>query len=157
MCKEAIIKKLLESGKTLATAESCTGGMLGAAFTDYPGISSVYLEGIITYANEAKMRLGVREKTLLEHGAVSHETAREMAACVRKRAGADVGLSTTGIAGPGGGSDRKPVGLVYVGLSTEKGTKSFALRLAGDRLSVRQKTVSAVFQFLLEELANGQN
>ncbi len=152
MCKETVIHLLLESGKTVATAESCTGGMLGAAFTDFPGISSVYLEGVVTYANEAKMRLGVKEETLKVHGAVSHETAREMAECVKKRAGADIGISTTGIAGPGGGTDRKPVGLVYIGLSAEKGTTSFALRLAGDRRTVRRKTVNAVFKCLLKEL-----
>ena len=159
MCNtvKKVIDILTDRGITVATAESCTGGMVGKTFTDFSGISSVYLEGVITYANEAKMRLGVKEETLKNHGAVSHETAEEMAKCVRKRAGTIVGISTTGIAGPGGGTAQKPVGLVYVGISTEKGTKSFALRLSGDRNTVRHKTTQIAFHKLLEELQNGEN
>ncbi len=161
MCeKDIVIDLLLKTGKTVASAESCTGGMVGAAFTDYAGISSVFLEGVITYANEAKIRLGVKEETLQKHGAVSHETAGEMAEAVRKRAKTDFGVSTTGIAGPGGGTQKKPVGLVYIGISTEKGTKTYVLRLSGDREAVRRKTVKAVFHFLkkeLEEMQNGKN
>ena len=148
---------LIKNNITIATAESCTGGLLGKTFTDYSGISAVYHEGVITYANEAKIRLGVKEETLREYGAVSGETAREMAECVRKRANAMVGLSTTGIAGPGGGTDKKPVGLVYIGLSTEQGTKSKALRLSGDRDDVRRKTVKCILHYLWEELQNGEN
>ena len=152
-----VIEILINRGITVATAESCTGGMVGKTITDFPGVSGVYLEGVITYANEAKMRLGVKEKTLLKHGAVSRETASEMAECIRCRAGADIGISTTGVAGPGGGSKQKPVGLVYMAISTEKETKTFALRLSGERNAVRKKTTKAVFHFLLEELTNGQN
>jgi len=158
MCDQnEVVDLLLKTGKTVATAESCTGGMLGAAFTDFAGISSVYLEGAVTYANEAKIRLGVKGETIKQHGAVSRETAAEMAEAVKKRAGADIGVSTTGIAGPGGGSRRKPVGLVYVGIAMADGTKTFALRLAGERTDVRQKTVKAVFHFLKEELEGGKN
>lgn len=161
MCeKTAVIETLLKTEKTVSAAESCTGGMVCAAFTDFAGISSVFAEGVITYANEAKIRLGVREETLQAHGAVSHETAREMAEAVRRRAGTDFGISITGIAGPGGGTKKKPVGLVYVGISSEKGTKTYVLRLSGDRDAVRRKTVNAVFHFLrneLEEMENGKN
>lgn len=155
-----VIERLLENGMTVAAAESCTGGKVCAAFTDFPGISSVFLEGVITYANEAKIRLGVQEETLKAHGAVSREVAGEMASAVRKRAGSSIGVSTTGIAGPGGGTEKKPVGLVYVGISTEKGTKTHALRLFGDREAVRRKTVQAVFHFIykeLEAMKNGKN
>lgn len=158
--KEFVIEKLLKEEKTVSSAESCTGGMVSGAFTDFAGISSVFMEGVITYANAAKIRLGVKEETISAFGAVSHETAREMAKAVRERADTDFGISTTGIAGPGGGTDKKPVGLVYVGISTPEKTKSYALRLAGDREAVRQKTVKAVFHFLkteLEEKEYGKN
>ena len=150
--KEKVIDILLDAGMTVSTAESCTGGMIGAAFTDFAGISSVYMEGAVTYANEAKVRLGVKEETLAQHGAVSRETAGEMAEAIRSRAGTDIGISTTGIAGPGGGSEIKPVGLVYVGIATAKETKTYALRLAGNRKTVRRKTVNAVFHLLRTEL-----
>ncbi len=149
MCKEnSVFDLLLAKNITVATAESCTGGLLGAAFTDYPGISAVYLEGAITYANEAKIRLGVLPETLMAHGAVSAETAAEMAEAARKRAGAAIGISTTGIAGPGGGSEKKPVGLVFVGIATAEKTKTYALRLSGDRDAVRRKTVSLCLYLL---------
>lgn len=152
MCKEnTVFDILIEKNIKVATAESCTGGMLGAAFTDYPGISSVFLEGAITYANEAKIRLGVSADTLKAHGAVSRETAAEMAEAVRKRAGADIGISTTGIAGPGGGSPEKPVGLVFVGIATAEETKTYALRLSGDRDAIRRKTVSICLWLLKEK------
>lgn len=150
--KSKVIESLLKYGLTVSTAESCTGGMVSAAFTDFPGISSAFMEGVVTYANEAKMRLGVNADTLKAYGAVSHETAGEMAACVRERAGTDFGISTTGIAGPDGGTPKKPVGLVYVGVASSRGVKTYALRLRGDRAEVRRKTVQAVFHFLNKEL-----
>ncbi len=156
MCeRDKVIAILLKSGKTVSTAESCTGGLLGAAFTDYPGVSASYLEGAVTYANEAKIRLGVKEETLRQFGAVSHETAREMAECIRVRSGSDFGISTTGIAGPGGGTAKKPVGLVYVAISTKEKTCSYALRLEGNRQQIRQKTVCSVFR-LLKKLLGGE-
>lgn len=134
----AVGSLLRHKGKTIAVAESCTGGMITSMLTDVPGISKVFTEGVVTYANSAKRRLGVSRSTLLKHGAVSAETAKEMAQSVRLRAGADIGISTTGIAGPDGGTVTKPVGLVYVGFSTKN--KTFALRLAltGDRNKIRR-------------------
>ena len=112
---EAIGRELVARGLTVSTAESCTGGMLAARLVDYPGISAALNEAHVTYANEAKIKYcGVKEETLAAHGAVSEETAREMAEGLREKAGADIAIATTGIAGPGGGTKEKPVGLVYV-------------------------------------------
>ncbi len=109
-------RKLLERKLTISAAESCTGGMFAAALTDIPGISAVFDRSLVTYSNEAKMsELGVRAETLEKYGAVSEETALEMAEGVRRVSGSDIGISVTGIAGPGGGTDAKPVGTVYIG------------------------------------------
>ena len=109
---------LSDRGLTLSTAESCTGGLLAHRITSVSGSSAYYLGGFVTYANEAKEALlGVKRETLLAHGAVSEETALEMARGARERLGADLGISTTGIAGPTGGTSEKPVGLVYIALS----------------------------------------
>lgn len=111
---------LMSKGLTIAAAESCTGGMFGAALTDVPGISAVFDRSLVTYSNQAKMdELGVKAETLEKYGAVSEETALEMAEGVRKKAGTDIGISVTGIAGPDGGTEEKPVGLAYIGLSLE--------------------------------------
>jgi len=134
---------------TLACAESCTGGMLTSAITDVAGASAVLLEGAVTYANEAKVnRLGVRPETLAKHGAVSRETAAEMAEGIAKTAKADVGISTTGIAGPGGGTVDKPVGLVYIGLSYQGKTDVLELNLSGNRQKVRERTVVCALDML---------
>jgi len=115
--QNAAVLKLREKNLTLATAESCTGGAIGKRITEISGSSSVYLGGVIAYDNSVKIKcLGVSEDTLAEYGAVSEQTALEMCKGVAKNLGADVGVSTTGIAGPGGGTDEKPVGLVYVGV-----------------------------------------
>ena len=116
--EETVGRLLRDRGLTLALAESCTGGRIGDRITDVPGSSAYFLLGTATYSNEAKIGiLGVSEQTLAEHGAVSTQTAEEMAAGARRRAGADLGLSTTGIAGPGGGTADKPVGTVCIGLA----------------------------------------
>ena len=112
-------------GWTLGSAESCTGGQIGDVLTEFPGISSVYAGGVISYSNALKRQLlGVRPETLDFHGAVSAETAREMAAGARERLGVDVAVSVTGIAGPGGASADKPVGLTFIGLATPGGTRA---------------------------------
>ena len=121
--EELVVQLLNEKGKTLATAESCTGGLLSKRITDIPGSSSVFHMGCVTYANEAKEALlSVPHETLLAHGAVSEETARAMAEGIVRRAGSDLGVGITGIAGPDGGTDEKPVGLIYIALSDGKQT-----------------------------------
>ncbi|EHJ02328.1 competence/damage-inducible protein CinA [Clostridium sp. DL-VIII] len=115
--EDVVAELLIEKKLTISTAESCTGGMIAATLINYPGISEVLLEGAVTYSNEAKhKRLGVENETLEKYGAVSEETAREMAIGIAKTANTDVSIVTTGIAGPGGGTEEKPVGLVYIGV-----------------------------------------
>jgi len=140
-----IVGQLLRNQKlTIATAESCTGGLLGAALTQEPGSSGFYQGGVVSYSNFLKQRLiGVSEENLLNYGAVSEEVAKEMAEGIRSKAGSDLGISTTGIAGPDGGNEQKPVGLVYVGLATPEGVQVEKIQLYGERESVRQLTVQA--------------
>jgi nicotinamide-nucleotide amidase len=127
--------------------------LLTAGFVDYPGVSAVLAEGVVAYSNESKIaRLGVTKQTLDKYGAVSAQTAAEMASGVAKTASAGVGISTTGIAGPGGGSYEKPVGLVYIGLSVNKRISTKELRLTGDRSAVRNKAVKLAMEFLLQSL-----
>lgn len=148
-----VAKLLVDKKLTIGTSESCTGGLLGAGLIDYPGISISFLEGAITYSNEAKIKtLGVKGETLEKFGAVSEETAREMAEGIRKRCGADIGVSTTGIAGPDGGTDDKPVGLVYIGLSI--GDKTIVTRnvFNGDRNSVRRRACLKAFDMIRLEI-----
>ncbi|MCC0651902.1 competence/damage-inducible protein A [Clostridioides sp. ES-S-0001-03] len=115
--EDAVSKLLVEKNLTIAVAESCTGGLVSSSLINYPGISSVFLEGCVTYSNEAKMkRLGVKKETLEDFGAVSEQTAIEMAEGVAKGLGANIGISTTGVAGPGGGTEEEPVGLVYTAI-----------------------------------------
>lgn len=139
---ERLVKALKESGLHIATAESCTGGMVSAAITSVSGASEVFDGGVVSYANEVKHRtLGVKEETLSTFGAVSEECACEMAEGVRRLMGADIGISLTGIAGPGGGSPEKPVGTVYLGVSHKDGTYAIRLSLSGDRDTVRAESV----------------
>ena len=137
--EEAAGRALVERGLTVATAESCTGGLVAARLVNYPGISAALREAHVTYANEAKVKYcGVREQTLAAYGAVSEQTAREMAEGLRERSGADVAVATTGIAGPDGGTKEKPVGLVYVACASEAGTEVMRLQLTGTRARVRE-------------------
>ncbi len=138
---KTVVELLKDAGKTVTTAESCTGGMLCAQLIDISGASDVLNESHVTYANSAKEKvLGVSPETLSRFGAVSEECAREMAEGARRISGADYGLSTTGIAGPGGGTPEKPVGTVYVGLSYDGGTDVIRLNLRGDRTRIRSMT-----------------
>ncbi len=140
--EEVLLSSLLENGQTLVTAESCTGGLIGEMITAIPGSSEVYAGGVVTYSNQLKMRLvSVSETTLAEYGAVSKGTACEMAEGARKNLGGDIGISVTGIAGPGGGTEEKPVGLVYIGVSTREKTDAYRFHFVGNRDKVR--TLSA--------------
>lgn len=137
----AVVNALRAAGKTVACAESLTGGMLASRLVDVPGASSVLGEAYVTYSNEAKMRLlGVSKDTLRQFGAVSAQCAREMAEGARLAAGADFALSTTGIAGPDGGTPEKPVGLVYVGVASTSGCEVQELHLRGERDWIRELT-----------------
>ena len=140
---------LIARGLTVSSAESCTGGMVASALTQVPGISAVFFEGYVTYANEAKEKnLGVSHETLERFGAVSHECAKEMAEGVRARSGADLGVATTGIAGPGGGTKEKPVGTVFIAVATEETTAVERLSLSGDREKIRKETVQKLLELV---------
>ena len=144
---------LLARKQTLATAESCTGGLVGAALTNLPGSSAWYLGGVVAYANELKIRLlGVPAEILAAHGAVSLETARAMAQGARAAAAADFAVSITGIAGPAGGTPEKPVGLVYVGVAGPTGVAAFKHRFSGTRADVRQAAAEAALRHLLDAI-----
>lgn len=153
MTNEQIILKLVEKNITLSTAESCTGGSLGKIITSVPGASSIYGYGFITYANEAKENiLGVSHDTLEKHGAVSFQTACEMAQGARKSANSDIAVSVTGIAGPGGATKEKPVGLVYIAIADKNGCEYRKLNLSGNREEVREQTCDEVFRLIKEKL-----
>jgi nicotinamide-nucleotide amidase len=151
------IRVLSDSGKTVACAESCTGGLIAKRLTDIPGSSAVVKGGFVTYTNEMKMSmLGVSGDTLEQYTAVSEQTAAEMARGARERTGADIALSTTGYAGPGGGTDDCPVGTVFVGISTEAGEKVKRLTLSPDRSRdyIRTLAASHALHILLDELSS---
>lgn len=136
-------RKLIEKNVSISFAESCTAGLLTSTLAEVPGVSSVLSESVVTYSNDAKERyLGVKHETLEKFGAVSKETASEMAVGIRARSKSDIGVSVTGIAGPDGGTKEKPVGLVYIGIATESETKVYELRLIGrDRNKIRHAAV----------------
>ena len=147
---ENVIELLKARGMTCATAESCTGGGVGAALTSVPGSSAAFLGGVISYANEVKQGvLGVKAETLAAFGAVSGETAAEMAAGARRLLKADLAVSVTGIAGPDGGTPEKPVGLVWFGLASASGVRTEKALFVGDRATVRAKAVTHALGMLL--------
>ena len=153
MSIEQIISKLIEKNITISTAESCTGGSLGKIITSFAGVSSIYGYGFITYANEAKEKLlGVKHETLEKYGAVSSQTALEMAEGARRVSGSDIAVSVTGIAGPGGGTVEKPVGLVYIAIADKNGTQYRKLNLSGNRDQVRTQTCNEVFKLIEKRL-----
>ena len=144
-------------GWQLATAESCTGGLIGHHLTNVAGSSDYYLGGVIAYANGAKVRLlGVQQETLEKYGAVSEETAIEMARGARLRLSADIGLSVTGIAGPSGGSPEKPVGTVWIGLSTAREEYARHFLWAGNRLAVKKQSAQVAVEMLVQHLQKGE-
>ena len=149
---ENTIYECLNSGKkplTISTAESCTGGMIASKLIEVPGISENFIESIVSYSNEAKIkRLKVKKETLEKYGAVSEEVAREMLAGLKT----DIGISTTGIAGPGGGTKDKPVGLVYIGIKVKDEVKIFKRELKGDRNKIRQRAMMHALYNLLKIL-----
>jgi PncC family amidohydrolase len=154
---EEIIGQLLkQKGYKLAMAESCTGGLLGHRITNIPGSSDYYLGSITAYAYEAKERLlEVNHETLEKHGAVSEETVLEMARGVKNALAADIGLSVSGIAGPGGGMPLKPVGTVWIGLSTPTGDWAKKCLFNGDRIQIKEQTAETALTILLTYLGNG--
>ncbi len=152
--EEAVVKELKAQGMTLTTAESCTGGAISSKIVNIPGASDVLMQGLVTYSNSAKMRyLGVKEETLEKYGAVSRETAWEMALGGWKETGTDACISVTGIAGPGGGTEEKPVGLVYIGCCLKGEVKVMGYRFMGDRKKIRQQSVTAALNLLLNCVA----
>lgn len=151
--EEVIAEMLSTRGKTLAVAESCTGGLIAMRLTEVPGSSSYFWEGAVTYANESKIRvLGVPEKILIDHGAVSAETAEAMANGMRERAATDFAISVTGIAGPDGGSEEKPVGTVFIGYSDKEKTKSMKFLFPGDRELIRWRSSQAALDYLRRQM-----
>ena len=148
-----IAAALLARRLTLATAESCTGGLVGAALTDLPGSSAWYRGGVIAYANELKTGLlGVPPELLATHGAVSAPTAQAMAAGARSRTGADFAIAITGIAGPSGGSPEKPVGLVFIAVAGPAASAAYEHRFAGSRADIRAAAAEAALRHLRDSL-----
>jgi PncC family amidohydrolase len=140
-----------QSGPTLATAESCTGGSVAARIASISGSSAYFLGSVVSYSNEVKHNLlGVSWPVLEERGAVSPECARAMAIGVRAAIGSDIAVSTTGIAGPGGGTPRKPVGLVYIGIATPTWLEAFEFHFEGDRARVIEQSVQQALTLLLD-------
>lgn len=148
-----VVESLKKKGMKVAFCESCTGGFISKTITDVPGASEVFDCGMVTYSNEIKSRfVGVSPVALKKEGAVSEEVASQMAKGIRCLANADIGISVTGIAGPGGGTEEKPVGLVYMGFSTKNSTITRKLNFKGNREKIRQSTVNAVLSALINYL-----
>ena len=144
-----MLDRCRELGLTLATAESCTGGLVAARLTDVAGSSDVFVGSVVAYSNDVKLRhLGVSPEVLERHGAVSEETAAAMAEGARTELGADVALAVTGVAGPDGGSDEKPVGLVYLHAAAPSGSSQRRVVLPGDREAVRARATTLALHVL---------
>jgi nicotinamide-nucleotide amidase len=147
--EQVVVKLLAQRKKTLALAESCTGGLIASRLTDVPGASEIFLGGMVSYANAAKKKfLGVRAETLATHGAVSEAVAREMAVGAREKFGADLALAVTGIAGPAGGTAEKPVGTVFIALATAQGVEVKKFLNVWDRATFKQVTATQALEWL---------
>jgi nicotinamide-nucleotide amidase len=150
------VAALLSQGLTLATAEATTGGLIGHLITGVPGSSKVFRIGVAPYWNDVKIRLGVPESVLRDHGAVSREAAEALATAVRDWSGASIGLAETGIAGPAGGTDERPVGLFHIAIATNTGVTSERHLFASDRHGNRQACAEAALQLLIRTLDRPQ-
>ncbi len=150
---EKLVSEAYSKGLTVSFAESCTGGMIASSVTDVPGASAVFLGSAVTYSNEAKIKiLGVGPDIIVEHGAVSAECAEKMAEGARRIFGSDVALSVTGIAGPDGGSEEKPVGTVWFGISAKDATVTFKRKFSGERADIRSSAVKEALTSILERM-----
>lgn len=148
-----VFTNLRKQKLTVATAESCTGGLIAHTLTNISGSSDYFDRGIVSYSNEAKSELlGVPEDMLKEYGAVSEQVAKAMAEGIRTTSNVDIGIATTGIAGPTGGTKEKPVGLVYIAISTSENTVVKKFQFSGDRLQNKESTCNAALQMLLDLL-----
>jgi len=151
--EEVVGLRLAVGGFTLAVAESCTGGLIAERLTSVPGSSVYFKEGAVVYSNDAKIRsLGVDAELILEHGAVSAEVAEAMAEGIKGRADTDFGIAVTGIAGPGGGTDAKPVGQVFIALADDAHTEHRKLQIPGDRYLIRWRASQAALDLLRRRL-----
>ncbi len=149
MLLRQIQARLKDRGETVATAESCTGGLVATLLTELSGSSDYYLGGISAYANSVKVELlGVDNEDLIQFGAVSPQVAKAMAAGARDRIGATYGVSLTGIAGPSGGTEAKPVGTVYCGIASQAGEESYLLNLSGNRAAIRIAAAGSAIRLL---------
>ncbi len=156
--EEKVVAKLVEEGLTITTAESCTGGMIGATLVNVSGVSEVFRQGYITYADEAKRSLlGVKKKTLKKYGAVSKQVAKQMAKGAAKKSCADVAISVTGIAGPEGGTEEKPVGTVFMGCYIKGKVTVKEFHFSGTRREIRELTVKNALTFVYRSIARQNN
>lgn len=156
--ESVVSQMLIEKEMTIATSESCTGGLLAGTLIEYPGISKVFIDGVVSYSNESKMkRLGVKKETLERYGAVSHETAAEMAKGIAQTAGTRIGISTTGVAGPDGGTKEKPIGLVYIGICIDGKVQTKEYHFIGNRERIRERTVYTALDWLRRILKGREN
>lgn len=152
--EKRVVEELKKYDLTLVTAESCTGGMIGARIANVPGASEVFYGGFITYSNEMKQKIiKVSKKTLKKHGAVSKQTAKEMAKGAAKQGNAKIAVSVTGIAGPDGGTPEKPVGLVYIGCYIHGKVKVKKCNFSGDRQKIREQTVEMALQIIEKSIS----
>ena len=151
--EERLGERLRARAQSLATAESCSGGLIAHRLTNVAGSSAYFLGGVVSYSNAAKESLlGVQPRTLAAHGAVSEGVAREMAEGARAKFGADWAVACTGIAGPGGGTPEKPVGLVYIGVAGLSGTRTEGCQFRGGRMSIKQQTADRALALVMEAL-----
>lgn len=149
-----LIKFLIRHRLTLATAESCTGGLIAKLITDVPGSSEVFIGGVVSYSNAMKMKwLGVRPETLEQFGAVSEQTVEEMVAGIKKQTGADLAIAVSGIAGPSGGTPEKPVGTVFIGIAVREQHILRQYLFQGSRSQIRRQTATQAAELLLQQFS----